>query len=85
MSISLGQVFEKCKSEKRAALIGYITAGFPTLDKSKEIAMAMVDKAHARVGQTVWAQLRGQSIAMDVHQLPYMINFNIMEVQLVVY
>jgi tryptophan synthase alpha chain len=43
MSNSLNSVFEKCASEKRSALIGYVTAGFPTLEKSKEIAKAMAD------------------------------------------
>lgn len=40
---SLAEVFSRAKSEKRAALIGYMPAGFPTKDRSKEIIAAMVD------------------------------------------
>ncbi len=33
---SLAQVFARAKSENRAALIGYMPAGFPTLEGSKD-------------------------------------------------
>jgi tryptophan synthase alpha chain len=36
-------VFERAKKENRAALIGFITAGFPDKNKSFEIATAMVE------------------------------------------
>jgi tryptophan synthase alpha chain len=39
---SLTEVFAKAKAENRAALIGFITAGFPELKKSIEVAKAMV-------------------------------------------
>ena len=39
---SLTSVFVKCKSEKRAALIGYIPAGFPSQRGAKKIVKAMV-------------------------------------------
>jgi tryptophan synthase alpha chain len=42
MNSKLQEVFTKAKSEDRAALIGYMPAGFPTLEKSKEIIAAMV-------------------------------------------
>lgn len=38
----LGPVFDKCRSEKRAALIGYSPAGFPTIAQSKDVFGAMV-------------------------------------------
>jgi tryptophan synthase alpha chain len=42
MNSKLKEVFAKAKSENRAALIGYMPAGFPTLERSKEIIAAMV-------------------------------------------
>ncbi|MDR2756607.1 MAG: tryptophan synthase subunit alpha, partial [Planctomycetaceae bacterium] len=33
----LTQIFEKTRNEKRAALIGYITAGDPDIERSFEI------------------------------------------------
>ncbi|PVG83645.1 tryptophan synthase subunit alpha [Nocardioides gansuensis] len=35
--------FEKCRAEGRAALVGYLPAGFPTVDGSIEAMKAMVD------------------------------------------
>jgi tryptophan synthase alpha chain len=43
MSKSLNSVFKECASENRAALIGYVTAGFPNLEKSKTVAKAMIE------------------------------------------
>ena len=42
MNSELQEVFTIAKSEDRAALIGYMPAGFPTLERSKEIIAAMV-------------------------------------------
>lgn len=42
MNSKLQEVFTKARSEDRAALIGYMPAGFPTLERSKEIIAAMV-------------------------------------------
>ena len=39
---SLAQVFARAKSENRAALIGYMPAGFPTLEGSKELIRALI-------------------------------------------
>lgn len=36
-------MFEQCRAEHRAALIGYLPAGYPTLDGSKDVLRAMVD------------------------------------------
>ncbi len=36
-------VFDKAKQDDRAALIGYLPAGFPTVDRSVEILQAMLD------------------------------------------
>ena len=42
MSGSLSSVFAKAKSEKRAVLIGYLPAGFPTQRAAKKIVKAMI-------------------------------------------
>jgi len=38
----LSEVFIRAKNENRAALIGYMPAGFPTKERSQEIIAAMV-------------------------------------------
>jgi len=43
MPTALEQLFIKTKSENRAALIGYLPAGFPTQKESKLIVKAMID------------------------------------------
>ena len=43
--MSLDEVFRACRQEKRAALIGYLPAGFPTVDGSKELFAAMLPGA----------------------------------------
>ncbi len=43
MSRSLAQVFADAKAEGRAALIGYLPAGFPTAEQSVDMIAAMVD------------------------------------------
>jgi tryptophan synthase alpha chain len=43
MPTALEQLFLKTKSENRAALIGYLPAGFPTQKQSKSIVKAMID------------------------------------------
>lgn len=35
------QTFEKCKREKRAALVTYVTAGYPTVEESVDILLAL--------------------------------------------
>jgi tryptophan synthase alpha chain len=42
-STPLSDLFVKTKSENRAALIGYLPAGFPTIDSAIEVIQAMVD------------------------------------------
>lgn len=39
----LAPTFEACRAENRAALIGYLPAGFPTVPKSIEVFETMVD------------------------------------------
>lgn len=39
----LSDVFERCRSENRAALIGYYPAGYPTLDGSIEAVRTLVE------------------------------------------
>lgn len=43
MSRRLSEVFSQAKSANRAALIGYLPAGFPTVDASVELMNAMID------------------------------------------
>ncbi|MBB5955796.1 tryptophan synthase alpha chain [Saccharothrix tamanrassetensis] len=38
----LAGVFDACRSESRAALIGYLPAGYPTLEGSKDVLRTMV-------------------------------------------
>src|ERR1041384_6842635 len=41
--MSLSEVFATARAESRAALIGYLPAGFPTVDGSKDLLKAMVE------------------------------------------
>lgn len=41
--MNLDQVFARAKSEKRAALIGYMPAGFPSKEGSKRLIAAMIE------------------------------------------
>lgn len=43
MNSKLQAAFDRAKTENRAALIGYMPAGFPNLEYSKKIIKAMVD------------------------------------------
>lgn len=43
MNSKLHSVFQRTKQENRAALIGYMPAGFPNLEASKKIISAMVE------------------------------------------
>jgi len=43
MTSRLGPLFEACKAEHRAALIGYLPAGYPTVEGSRELFTAMLD------------------------------------------
>ena len=40
--MSLREVFQTCRDESRAALIGYLPAGYPTVEGSKELFEAML-------------------------------------------
>jgi len=43
MLTALDKLFVKTKSENRAALIGFLPAGFPTRKESIEIIKSMID------------------------------------------
>ena len=43
MSTPLEALFERTRSENRAALIGFIPAGFPSFEGGVEIIRAMID------------------------------------------
>ncbi|MBK0867252.1 MULTISPECIES: tryptophan synthase subunit alpha [unclassified Saccharopolyspora] len=46
----LHEVFAACRDENRAALIGYLPAGYPTVDGSKELLAAMLSGTADRPG-----------------------------------
>jgi tryptophan synthase alpha chain len=39
----LGELFDSTKAERRAALVGYLPAGYPTVDESKDLVAAVLD------------------------------------------
>jgi len=41
MSARLGQVFERCKAQEKSALIGYLTAGDPNPEQSRELLLTL--------------------------------------------
>ena len=43
MSRQLDELFARCRAEGRAALVGYLPAGFPSYDRSVEAMVAMVE------------------------------------------
>ncbi|HZA15701.1 MAG TPA: tryptophan synthase subunit alpha [Pseudonocardiaceae bacterium] len=43
MNVRLAPLFEACRAEHRAALIGYLPAGYPTVDGSRALFGAMLD------------------------------------------
>jgi tryptophan synthase alpha chain len=43
VSIGVGQVLQRCRDEGRAALVGYLPVGFPSVEGSIEAMVAMVD------------------------------------------
>jgi tryptophan synthase alpha chain len=43
MTARLAPLFEACNAEHRAALIGYLPAGYPTVEGSRELLNAMLD------------------------------------------
>ncbi len=42
--MSVGPIIEACRAEGRAALIGYLPVGFPTVDGSIEAMEVLVDR-----------------------------------------
>jgi len=45
MNSRLVDVFASCKADKRAALVGYLTAGDPDVATSRDLLLALADKA----------------------------------------
>ncbi len=43
MTFRLGPLFATCRAERRAALIGYLPAGYPTVERSTALFAAMTD------------------------------------------
>ncbi|MGI8307491.1 tryptophan synthase subunit alpha [Saccharopolyspora hattusasensis] len=48
--MNLREVFQACREEQRAALIGYLPAGFPTVEESKELFSAMLTGTDGSTG-----------------------------------
>lgn len=38
---AIKQTFAKCKAQKRAALVAYITAGYPTVEETVDILLGL--------------------------------------------
>lgn len=38
---AIKQTFAKCKEQKRAALVAYITAGYPTIEEAVDILIGL--------------------------------------------
>jgi len=38
---AIKQTFAKCKEQKRAALVAYITAGYPTVEEAVDILLGL--------------------------------------------
>jgi len=45
MNARLANVFERCKQDGRTALVGYLTAGDPDLNTSKELLLALAEQS----------------------------------------
>ncbi len=43
---ALDELFARCRAEGRAALVGYLPAGFPSYDRSVEAVLAMVEPGY---------------------------------------
>lgn len=43
MSAALGELFSRCRAERRAALVGYLPAGYPTVEGGIEALLVMID------------------------------------------
>ncbi|MGH3978742.1 MAG: tryptophan synthase subunit alpha, partial [Pseudonocardiaceae bacterium] len=43
MTSRLAPLFDACRAERRAALVGYLPAGYPSVARSMELLGAMVD------------------------------------------
>ncbi|MDT7642623.1 MAG: tryptophan synthase alpha chain, partial [Pseudonocardiales bacterium] len=39
----LDELFADCRAERRAALVGYLPAGYPTVDDSARLLSALID------------------------------------------
>jgi len=44
MSSRLAEVFERCRQQERAALVGYLTAGDPDIDTSRDLLQALAEQ-----------------------------------------
>ena len=38
---AIKQTFAKCKAQKRAALVAYVTAGYPTVEEAVDILLGL--------------------------------------------
>ena len=58
-------------SEDSANSIGKITSGGfgPTVERP--IAMAMIDKSHASVGNVIFGELRGKRLPLTITKMPF--------------
>ena len=57
--------------DAEGAVIGRVTSGTLGPTVQKPIAMGLVDTAHAAVGASIWAEVRGKRVAMTVTAMPF--------------
>ena len=48
MSMSVSVAFDKARADGRAALVGYLPAGFPTVDGGIDAVRALAESPHFR-------------------------------------
>lgn len=57
--------------DAQGTVIGRVTSGTLGPTVQKPIAMGLVDTAHAAVGASIWAEVRGKRVAMTVTAMPF--------------
>lgn len=56
---AIKQTFAKCKEQKRAALVAYITAGYPTVEETVDTLLGL---ENGGAGTSTWIRWRGSQL-----------------------
>lgn len=51
--------FAKCKEQKRAALVSYITAGYPTVEETVDILLGLESGGAGTSPMVPWSRITG--------------------------